>query len=366
MPNKRWSRDIVERHSVDMRQFADFRQSVLPNGMRIIEAYNSSGLSLSLLPDRGCDVWQAQFNGLPLTWISQGAPFPPDNGQPWLRQFNGGLLITCGLTHVGPPETDPETGEGRDLHGRYTRLPAHDLQVQRQWVTVDGNERYQISLHAKIAQSAMFGEQLLVDRTYRMTLGEPAVELVDVVHNLSDEPAPLMLLYHCNLGYPLIAEGTRLYTAYQQVYARDARAREGLDHWDRYDAVTPQFAEQVYFHHVKTNADGWSQAALLQKDFGLVFSWDASTLPCLTQWKNTRQGITVCGIEPGNCLPEGQNAARQQGRLVLMEPGEQQTFTLKITALQGEQALAASRDQIETLRVDGKPITNCKLDDYAG
>lgn len=69
------TRDEVERHSLDMRQFIDFRQATLPNGMRIIEAYNSSGLTFTLLPDRGMDIWMAHYKGVPLTWISQGSPF---------------------------------------------------------------------------------------------------------------------------------------------------------------------------------------------------------------------------------------------------------------------------------------------------
>ena len=47
--------DSIEQHSLDMRQFIDFRQSTLANGTRLIEAYNSSGLQFSVLPDRGLD-----------------------------------------------------------------------------------------------------------------------------------------------------------------------------------------------------------------------------------------------------------------------------------------------------------------------
>jgi hypothetical protein len=60
--------------------------------MRIVEAYNSSGLTFTILPDRGLDIWQASYNGRPLTWIAlaPGSPYQPDMGQEWLRQFNGG------------------------------------------------------------------------------------------------------------------------------------------------------------------------------------------------------------------------------------------------------------------------------------
>ena len=101
-----FSREALQNHSVDMRQFVDFRESTLPSGARIVEAYNASGLAFTLLPDRAMDIWTATYKGLPLTWVSQGSPHAPDFGSAWLRQFNGGLLTTCGLNHAGQPEKD--------------------------------------------------------------------------------------------------------------------------------------------------------------------------------------------------------------------------------------------------------------------
>ena len=59
---------------------------------------------------------------------------------------------------------------------------------------------------------------------------------------------------------------------------------------------------------------GWSGAVLAGDEFGVSLQWDASTLPYLTQWKNFRTTTYVCGIEPGNCLPEGQRAAQEEPR----------------------------------------------------
>lgn len=56
MTNDWLNKDLIEQHSLDMRQFIDFRESTLPNGMRIIDAHNSSGLHFTILPDRGTDV----------------------------------------------------------------------------------------------------------------------------------------------------------------------------------------------------------------------------------------------------------------------------------------------------------------------
>ena len=57
------SRNALARYSVDLRQFIDFRQSTLTNGLRLVGAYNSSGLTFTLLPDRGLDIWSASSTG---------------------------------------------------------------------------------------------------------------------------------------------------------------------------------------------------------------------------------------------------------------------------------------------------------------
>ena len=77
MPPFDMTRATLEQHSIDLRQFIDFRHATLSNGMRVIDAHNSSGLTLILLPDRGLDIWAASYNGRPLTWISQARPIHP-------------------------------------------------------------------------------------------------------------------------------------------------------------------------------------------------------------------------------------------------------------------------------------------------
>ena len=348
----------LEQHSLDARQFLDFRESFLPNGMRIVEAYNGSGLTFTLLPDRGLDIWSAHYKGIPLTWLSVGSPHPPDFGTTWKRQFNGGLLVTCGLTHVGPPETDAETGEQRDLHGLYSRLRASDISISRDGVSA-------VHLSGVVREAELFGEQLELVRWYTLNLGEPTIHLTDVITNVIDQPAPLMVLYHFNVGYPLVREGAVLVAPDAAVYPRDAAAAAGIDRWAEYDAASPGYAEQVFYHHVHADADGMSEVALLHDDFGLSVRWHAAALPYLTQWKNTRQGFYVSGIEPGNCVPEGRNAARASGRLYMLQPGESQTFHCRLTVLEGAAAVEQARERIAALAANGTPVSGCQLDDYA-
>ena len=72
------------------------------------------------------DIADAFYNQHSVAWlsglgISSPQPFS-DKGFNWLRTFGGGLLVTCGLTHIGAPESD-EFGE-RGLHGSISNIPA--------------------------------------------------------------------------------------------------------------------------------------------------------------------------------------------------------------------------------------------------
>ncbi len=356
-----WTPSELMQHSVNWRQFIDFREANLPNGLRIIEAYNSSGLSFSVLPDRGMDIWSAHYNGLPLTWLSQGSPHPPDFGQTWLQQSNGGLLTTCGLQHTGGPEVDDVTGEQRDFHGRINRMRADRVAVGD--INVSGGE-VSLSLYGRVPQSGLYSEQLLLDRTLTMVLGKPGLYIEDVVTNLGDVVAPFMILYHFNFGFPLIAAGTELATPYEKVYPMNDLARPGLATWPQYAGPVPDYESVVYLHHLRAVNEA-TEVLLYRDDLGLALRWPTDQLPYLTQWKNTRQGIYVNGVEPGNCVPEGQNRARKNNRLVMLQPGEQQTFQLQLDVLNDTDSITESRAQIERIRQEGAPVANCRLDDYA-
>lgn len=351
-----WTEKQIELHSLDPRQFADFRAATLANGSRIVDAYNASGLSFTILPDRGLDIWSAHYKGIPLTWIAPGSPYPPDFGLGWIEQFNGGLMTTCGLRHAGGPETDDLTGEQRDLHGRYSRLRAADVAVTR--------SSEMLTLHGTVSEHRLFGEQLRLQRTYTLFQREPALHINDVITNLNDVPAPLMLLYHINVGFPLVSAGAELQTPYQAVYARNDEARKGLDRWPAYDAPVANREEQVYFHHVKADGRQHTQVLLQNGSFGFQVAWDAAALPYFTQWKNTRQGMYVSGIEPGNCIPEGQNSARKSGRLQILAPGDEISTSLHLSILDGADAVAQAVAQIKELQANGTP-TGADFSDFS-
>ncbi len=111
-------------------QLGGIETAVLDNGSgrgtRIAWINTGSGLRFKVVIDRAMDIADTFYNQHSLAWLSHAgitAPEPFSNkGLDWLKTFGGGLLTTCGLSHVGGPEAD-EYGE-RGLHGQISNLVA--------------------------------------------------------------------------------------------------------------------------------------------------------------------------------------------------------------------------------------------------
>src|SRR5690606_28952645 len=115
--------------------------------------------------DRAMDIAEAAFNEHNLVWISELGVTPPepfsDEGADWLRTFGGGLVVTCGLSHFGPPEND-DNGTRRGLHGRISNVPAEIISI------VQPNPRQgkmEMSITGLIKETQLFGPGFELRRT---------------------------------------------------------------------------------------------------------------------------------------------------------------------------------------------------------
>lgn len=325
-------------------QLGGIETSVLDNGAgrgtRIAWINTGTGLRYKVVIDRAMDVADAFYNQHSLAWLSHSgitSPQPFSNrGLDWLRTFNGGLLTTCGLTHVGGPEQD-EYGE-RGIHGRISNTPAQ-IESIIQPDPVAG--RLDFSITGRMRETTVFGPSLELKRTISGTLGQPAIRIHDEVLNQANTPAPHMLLYHLNFGWPLVDEGAKL------IWQGDWQTREGGINGDifreGYDFKTcpaPLGAhlgtgEAVAFIDATPNDTGWCSAGLHNAQLGLAVAlrFQKSQLPWLTNWQHWGRGEYVTGIEPGTHPPIGQAKAREQGTLLWLEPGENRLYDVEIEVL---------------------------------
>ncbi len=331
------------KHVGDIRQIANVRLCELSDGpgrgVRVAEFTTGSGFLFTVLLDRGLDIYTASFKGMPLAWQSATGVVHPAFYEPagtgLLRSFGGGWMNTCGLTNAGLHGRD-QLGE-YEFHGRASHLPAHLIGYGGRW----HDDEYELWLEASIREVSLFGFDLQLTRRLTTRLGESHLQIVDVVENRGDREAPFMLLYHCNFGFPLVAEGARLMLNQKSVRARDEVAQTGIARHLVMDAPQAGYAEQVFFLEVIPEANGFVTAAVVNDELKLAgyVSYRQKELPNLIQWKQMGVGAYALGVEPANCSVLGRQAERERGTLPMLAPGELREMIVQLGVVEGEQEL---------------------------
>lgn len=325
-------------------QLGGIETAVLENGpgrgTRIAWVNTGTGLRFKVVIDRAMDIADALYNQHSLTWLSltgirQSEPFS-NYGTGWLRTFGGGLLVTCGLSHVGGPEKD-EYGE-RGLHGEISNIPAELISVKQPDPLAGDME---MSLSGIIRETRIFGPSLELRRTITATLGKPSVKIHDEVTNRGNSKVPHMLLYHCNFGWPLADEGTDILWSGKW----ESRGNNKVDKIFRKDnnfrnCPAPVKAhngngEEVAFIDIDADERGLCKCGLHNARLGLalIIKFNKAQLPWLTNWQHWGEGEYVTGLEPGTNPPIGQAKAREENSLIYLSPGEKRMYDLEIEIL---------------------------------
>jgi hypothetical protein len=328
-------------------QLGGIETSVLDNGTgrgsRIAWINTGAGFRFKVVIDRAMDIADASFNQHNLVWLSHAGIASPEpfsfHGADWLRTFGGGLLTTCGLSHVGPPEKD-EHGE-RGLHGLISNQPA-----EIETIVQPDPTRGKMDMHVtgRIWESQIFGPTLELRRTISATLGKPAFRLHDEITNGGNTPTPHMILYHYNFGWPLVDEGADIlwsgaWTSRGQ--ERDNRIFREDNNFRKCPAPAGEHdgsGEAVLFIDPKESGDGKCLCGIYNSrlSIALRLQFDKAQLPCLTNWQHWGRGEYVTGLEPGTNPPIGQAKARRDKKLIMLQPGETRHYDLEVAIVSGE------------------------------
>ncbi len=342
----------------NISQLGGIETSIVDNGPargnRIAWINTGCGLRYKVIIDRCLDIVDAFYNADSLAWISHGgstAPRPDANiGIEWLWSFAGGLLTTCGLTHVGGPESDEDGQSG--LHGRAANLVAQleSIVQPNPWAG-----KLDMSITALIKQSRVFGPNLELRRTISSTLGEPALKVTDVVTNCANTPTPHMLLYHCNFGYPLVDEGVDI-VAHGRWTSRGLEMDDAVFNENRnYKKCSNPLSshqgagEGCAFIDVKADKAGLCTVGLAnhKRVLALVMKYKKKQLPWLSNWQHWGPGEYVTALEPGTNPPIGRAAAAKQKKLISLAPGKSRKYELEFSILTDKKAIA---DFVESAR----------------
>ncbi len=336
----------LRRRIGDVSQLVSTRAARLADGnedgVRVIDARAAGGLSALILADRGLDLGAVWAGGHQVSWQSTtGAVHPSyfdDAG--WLRSFHGGMLTTCGLQNVGLPSEDQGVSYG--LHGRVSNIAARN--VSHRVIEEDG--RLVAEVTGEMRETDVFGADLRLRRRITLPMGETVLHVEDEVVNQGHARAGLMLLYHVNLGYPVVADGAKLITPPAEIVPRDEIARAGLDERTTFPAPQDGFAEHVFRHELLGGDAREVSASIVNPGFeptggiGLTVSWDPRQLPRMWQWRMLGPGMYLTGLEPANCHLSGRAAEREAGTLQELEPGESRRYGISVRVSLGADALA--------------------------
>ncbi len=322
------------------------------DGIDVVELAHPD-LSVSVLPTRGMGIWKAQSRDLPIGWQSPvRRPVHPSlvrvnesGGIGWLGAFHE-LVARCGLAWHGPPATDPEDGRTSTLHGRIANIPAHEVSVG-----VDDNGRTWV--RGVVEETSLFGECLQLTSVISVTPGSTCITIEDTVTNLAGIPSDLELLYHTNIGAPILEAGSRLSAPARRVIPATPHAASAVDAWDHIPAPTSGFVEQCYFLELAPGQDHRTLVVLHDASarHGVALGFDLTSLPHFTIWKNAvaAEDGYVVGIEPSTDLPNPRHFERNQGRLMRLPAGAAWTTRLELQILADASAVSDALAVVESI-----------------
>lgn len=332
--------DDVKQYSAGLGTYAGTRLCTLEDGVergqRVLEMRSGGGLDVDIMVDRSGDVGRLSLAGSTLSWHGVGGlPSPwlinadSDRGQGFLRGF-GGFLNTCGLDHIRQPETDTAIYAEHEalveidypLHGRGALHPA----TLRGHGMVDEDSAQQIIFcETEYVQAMPFTSALRLRRRVEMPFGDQIIRINDKVRNVGNGDAVHMMLYHFNLGFPLVRPGMQLDLADDrciwQSETHDALAEFG----------TPDAASN---HSLSTfqHREDQSVIRLSHADDGtaLTLTYPTDTLPFCQILRMQRPGSYGLAIEPCTTSARTRKQARDTGQLVILQPGEERNYQLEL------------------------------------
>lgn len=319
-------------------------------GVKAFDVSNGTGLDFTVLESKCMDIVGMKYKGINLNYLPKSGIVSPAltdmNGTEFMKSISGGMLYTCGLLNVGTPCVDE--GISQVFHGRMKNTPAENVNTTCNWEEND----YILRLSGEMREAAIFNENLVLKRTITAKSGATSVNIRDEVENQGFEEQEMMLLYHINIGYPVLYEGARLVIPSLDVKARDDISYTGIDEYEKITCPVDGFTEHVFIHKTACDSAGMTGAAVINDELGIgvYIRYNSRELPNLIQWKSMRSGDYAMGIMPSTCFVSGRVYEREHGPLKKVVPFEKAHFDVKIGVLDGAQDIKEFEQFIKSLK----------------
>lgn len=319
-------------------------------GVRMIEFNTGTGFRFRVAADRGFDVATCEYRGASLAWLPPKGFVGPEHFEGgkvgWLRNSGlGGLFNSCGLVTIGgQQELDTSHfGYGNrntdfyGIHDRIALIPAEHFTFGERWE----GDRCFLWAEGLMRQEIAYGENLTLLRRYEAELGTSFFSVVDTVSNEGSYETAHQLLYHMNIGWPVVDQGARLIASVPGDRPTILFGDDGRDpaNYRQFIAPEAQFKAQGYESRLNTDAKGWAASAVVNESFdggrgiGAFVRYDSSTLPIFIEWRMMSEGLYAVGMEPATNGFAGIDALKAAGFPVMLQPGESRTYRLEMGAL---------------------------------
>jgi hypothetical protein len=335
-------------------------------GVRSLDIRTGTGFQFGVLPDRGLDVGRAEFQGVSLAWLAPKmfpAPWYYEGGEGdpygFVRTALGGLFNTCGLVHIGDKTELPTDHYGYGtrmterygIHDRIAMTPADRFNYGEDW---DG-ERRRLWVEGTVRQELAYGENLLLTRRYDTELGSNSFTWSDVVRNDGYYTSPHQVLYHFNIGFPLVDSTSELLCTIAEDAEDLATVLSNFDKgvaerekFRNYVEPQPKFGVEAYGVRMAADSDGMVGVALVNRavrpergGVGVYLRYREKELPHYIAWRQMAEGLYAVGLEPATNPFSTPAALLEKGYPVMLEPGEERSYKLEFGVLDGGDAIDA-------------------------
>ncbi len=251
------------------------------NGIKVVELDNGL-LRVLLNESKGLDIMQLFHNGVNISFVSRNGFTARDIG--FMNRFEGGMLYTCGFDSIGDRD-------GFEVHGSYHTYPSRVISILESEMALE--------VVAEVEITSLFGENLLFRRKVVLPVDSERLIVDDELINRGTKEENYCLLYHVNLGYPMLDEGVKVLADVESIEPRTPYAEKKMANYSVFEAPIDNEEETCYFITTKNNSIAVENQKL-GKRFTLKYSKD--TLPCVVQWNSPASQDYALGIEPATCF----------------------------------------------------------------